>query len=151
MRDMTTLTLRQGTSASLPVSEPAVARIRDVDSDAMVLERSESCDRMLMGQPRTYCDLPGYADLEAYGAEFEEQLHRDSRSFSLLPRETAASPRGRTREKSQKSSSFSRTFPRDWRTSSKGQSHGALAFMATHHGTGGKRGGKQSQKAKGKR
>ncbi len=106
---------------------------------------------MPMGQPRTYCDLPGYADLEANVAEFEEQLGRDPRSFSPPPRETAVRPRRRTREKSQKSSFFSRDFPQDWRPLSKGQSHGALAFMATHDGTGGKRGGKQSQKAKGKR
>ncbi len=52
-----------------------------------------------------------YADLKARVAELEKRLRRDRRSFSPLLRETAVSPRRRTREKRLETSTFSHLFP----------------------------------------
>ena len=81
-----------------------------------------------------------HTDLATCMAEFEEQLRRDPQSFSPLRRERGVLQG----EGLAKSAEIGRTLAHFGRPAEAAiehsQDHGALAFMATEHGTGGRRG-----------
>ncbi len=89
--------------------------------------------------PTDVMRIASYTDLERHVAKFEENLRRDPRSFSPLPRERAVLQG----EELAKSTEIGRTLAHFGKPAEaafeNSQNHGALAFMATEHDTGSKR------------